>query len=65
MNKTRNFIVLLSSALWLVTGCVSETVGTVSDRVFDRAVEQFILMDSHFFRDSITCNLLNYTIKNG
>ena len=47
MNKTRNFIVLLSSALWLMTGCVSETVGTVSDRVFDRAVEQFILMDSH------------------
>ena len=46
MNKTRNFIVLLSSALWLMTGCVSETMKTVSDRVFNRAVEQFTLMDS-------------------
>ena len=41
-----NSIVLLSSALWLMTGCVSETMKTVSDRVFNRAVEQFTLMDS-------------------
>ena len=41
-----NSIVLLSSALWLMTGCISETMKTVSDRVFDRAVEQFVLMDS-------------------
>jgi hypothetical protein len=46
MNKIRTFIALLSSALWLMTGCVSETMKTVSDRVFDRAVEQFALMDS-------------------
>ncbi len=46
MNKTRNFIVLLSSALCLMTGCVSETMKTVSNRVFNRAVEQFTLMDS-------------------
>ena len=46
MNKILNSIVFLSSALWLVTGCVSETMKTVSDRVFDRAVEQFALMDS-------------------
>ena len=42
-----NSIALLSSALWLVTGCVSGSMKSVSDRVFDRAVEQFILMDSH------------------
>ena len=46
MNKIRNFIALLSSALCLMTGCVSETVETASDRVFNRAVEQFTLMDS-------------------
>lgn len=46
MNKIRTFIAYLSSALWLMTGCVSETMKTVSDRVFDRAVEQFALMDS-------------------
>lgn len=47
MNKILNSIVFLSSALWLVTGCVSGSMKSVSDRVFDRAVEQFILMDSH------------------
>ena len=47
MNKILNSIVFLSSALWLVTGCVSGSMKSVSDHVFDRAVEQFILMDSH------------------
>ena len=37
---------VLSLALLLVTGCVSESMKTVSDRVFDRAVAQFTLMDS-------------------
>ena len=46
MNKILNSIVFLSSALWLVTGCVSGSMKSVSDRVFDRAVEQFALMDS-------------------
>ena len=46
MNKIRNFIALLSSALCLMTGCVSGSMKSVSDRVFNRAVEQFTLMDS-------------------
>ena len=37
---------MMSLALWLVTGCVSESMKSVSDRVFQRAAEQFVLMDS-------------------
>ena len=37
---------MMSLALWLVTGCVSGSMKSVSDRVFNRAVEQFTLMDS-------------------
>ena len=46
MNVILKSIAVLSSALWLVTGCVSESMKNVSDRVFDRAVAQFTLMDS-------------------
>ena len=47
MKKILYLAALLSSALWLVTGCVSESMKSVSDRVFQRAAEQFILMDSN------------------
>lgn len=30
---------MMSLALWLVTGCVSESMKTMSDRVFQRAAE--------------------------
>ena len=38
---------MMSLALWLLTGCVSESMKSVSDRVFQRAAEQFLLMDSN------------------
>lgn len=47
MKKILYLTALLSSALWLVTGCVSESMKSVSDRVFQRAAEQFVLMDSN------------------
>lgn len=37
---------VMSLALMAAAGCVSESMQTLSDRVFDRAVDQFILMDS-------------------
>lgn len=47
---------MMSLALWLVTGCVSESMKTMSDRVFQRAAEQFILMDSHIKCIEISMN---------
>ena len=47
MKKILYLTALLSSALWLVTGCVSESMKSVSDRAFQRAAEQFVLMDSN------------------
>ncbi len=37
---------VMSLALMAAAGCVSESMTALSDRVFDRAVDQFILMDS-------------------
>ena len=46
---------MMSLALWLVTGCVSESMKSVSDRVFQRAAEQFVLMDSNLAEGGIIC----------